>query len=195
MHRARCCIGCALARRDRPSTRSTSLWHRYTYDAAQRLASVIDARNIAIESYQYDDGDRLTSTTDAPGVRSELINEYDTLDRRIKRTVLINGQLAEETMFGYDDANRLTRQTHRAPGAGQNVPQTVSYVWDASNRLTEKTLPNGIKQIFTHDAADRLTELRYAKSDSTPIETFTSWARRSSITIESQTLNFLSVFT
>lgn len=38
---------------------------RITYDEAQRPASIIDARGIAIESHQYDQGDRLIARTDA----------------------------------------------------------------------------------------------------------------------------------
>ena len=38
---------------------------RLTYDAAQRPASIIDARNVTLDSYQYDNGDRLITVTDA----------------------------------------------------------------------------------------------------------------------------------
>ncbi|MFN0300972.1 MAG: hypothetical protein ACKVQU_11555 [Burkholderiales bacterium] len=95
------------------------------FDAQGRLIEVREADSgVQIE---YDTVNRpIRFITDAPGVRSELIAEFDALDRRIKRTVLVNGQLTEETSFGYDDANRLISQTHRAPGVGQSIAQTIT---------------------------------------------------------------------
>jgi len=53
----------------------------------------------------------------------------------------------------------------------RRIPGLTTY--DNANRLTGKTLPNGIKQTYTYDAANRLTELQYAKSDGTLIEQIT----------------------
>jgi RHS repeat-associated protein len=51
--------------------------------------------------------------------------------------------------------------------------QTASYNYDAVGRLSDKTLPNGIKATYTYDDADRVTSIAYSKTDGTVIEVVT----------------------
>jgi len=140
------------------------------YDALGRLIEVREPDHVL--TFAYDEVDRLVrESTDSANGRADVMYEYDALDRRTKRTVTVNGTLAEETIYAYDDADRLLSQTHRAPGVGASSPRTVAYVWDDGNRLTERTLPNGIKQVFSYDGASRITQIQYRKADDTVLET------------------------
>ncbi len=62
-----------------------------------------------------------------------------------------------------DNASRINSIAYRG--------QTTTYAWDTSNRLTGKTLPDGIQQNFQYDNADRVTQIQYLKPDATVIET------------------------
>jgi RHS repeat-associated protein len=117
---------------------------RVTYDPAQRVASVIDPRNIAIRSFQYDNGDRLTAATDALN-KSETI-EYD-LAGRIRQVTDRKGQA---TTFEYDQSGRITRVVF--PDA------TRSYFYDAVGRLGE--IREGSNTVaYVYDAADRVVHV------------------------------------
>ena len=63
------------------------------------------------------------------------------------------------------NASRLTNITYRN--------QTTTYTRDTANRLSAKTLPNGIRQELSYDGADRLLSLTYKKTDVSVIKTIT----------------------
>jgi len=44
-------------------------------------------------------------------------------------------------------------------------------IWDSPGRLTGKTLRDGIRQSFSYDDANRITQIQYTKPDNTIIET------------------------
>jgi|SRR5882672_2131600 len=97
---------------------------RLNYDPRRNLASVIDPRNNAIESYQYDNPNRLTQKTDAA---------------------------ARSTLYGYDGAGNLTQLTDRRNQVtrvaydAQNRPTRIDYadgssqsrIYDTLGRRTE----------------------------------------------------------
>jgi RHS repeat-associated protein len=58
--------------------------------------------------------------------------------------------------YGYDGNSRLTQITQGT--------QTVTLTYDAANRRTTLTLPNGVTTTYTHDTASRLTALTYTGS-------------------------------
>lgn len=139
------------------------------YDAAGRLVEVREPQHAIV--YAYDEVDRLIrETVDSPSARTEVAFEYDALDRRTRRKVFVNGALTEETTYDYDDAGRLLTQVHVVAAGGLPTPQTVTYVWDDGDRLAERTLPNGIKQTFTYDKADRITLIEYRGAGGTLLE-------------------------
>jgi YD repeat-containing protein len=111
-------------------------------------------------SYAYDDVGRVVQITsvDVTG-RHTVERVYDAFDRVVRRTV--GG--TDPTDYTYDQANRPLSITFRG--------QTTTYTWDAAGRLTGKTLPDGIQQSFSYDNANRVTQIQYLRSDSTPIET------------------------
>lgn len=129
-----------------------------SYDALGRLIRVAEGA-MAI-GYGYDAVGRLVTETQDTGAGFTRLNyEYDTLDRRVKRTV--NG--SDETIYVYDNASRLKEIRYRG--------QVTIYTWDDANRLKQKTLPNGNRQELTWDDADRLKQILYRKTDGTILDT------------------------
>ncbi|MBL8470557.1 MAG: hypothetical protein JNM98_02060 [Rhodocyclaceae bacterium] len=75
------------------------------------------------------------------------------------------GGTLETTRYQYDAANRLTRIEQDGPTG----TLAVTYTWDGAGRLTEKRLPNGLRQRYTWDAANQLTRIDYLKTDGTQL--------------------------
>jgi RHS repeat-associated protein len=116
-----------------------------TYDAADRVATVVDSVGGAI-TLAHDSLDRLTSETTPEGTVSYT---YDSDDRRANMTV--SGQ--PSVVYAFDAAHRLT-------GVVQGgVTTTLAY--DDANRRTSLTLPSGIVVQSTYDSDSRLTGLTY----------------------------------
>jgi YD repeat-containing protein len=55
--------------------------------------------------------------------------------------------------YTYDNANRLIQITQGTA--------TVTIAYDNANRRTSVTLPNGVVEGYTYDAASRVTEITY----------------------------------
>jgi RHS repeat-associated protein len=51
-----------------------------------------------------------------------------------------------------------------------NGTQATSYAWDAASRLTQKVLPNGIRQELAYDDANRLLSITYKRADESVLE-------------------------
>jgi RHS repeat-associated protein len=51
--------------------------------------------------------------------------------------------------------------------------RTATYNYDIAGRLTDKTLPNGLKAVYQYDAADRVTSIAYMKPNNTALESVT----------------------
>ncbi len=117
---------------------------RVTYDSAGRPETVTNPLNNTIESYQYDNGDRLTRLTD--GLSRFATYEYDTAGRRIRMT----DRKGQSTAYGYDVQDRLIRIDH--PNS------TESRTYDAVGRLIE-VRDNTSSIFFTYDAADRVVRM------------------------------------
>jgi RHS repeat-associated protein len=66
-------------------------------------------------------------------------------------------------------ANRLTQIRQAAGATNGNVQQTLSYTYDAADRLSRTTLANGITIDATYDGADQLTALTYKQASGTVI--------------------------
>ena len=117
---------------------------RYTYDAAGRLASVIDPRTNAIESYQYDSQDRLAARIDAKNKSTGY--QYDAASRLSQ----VTDRRAQVTRFEYDPANRL--------GAIVFADATQNRVYDALGRVSE--IREGGNAVSTsYDAVGRVSKV------------------------------------
>ncbi len=117
----------------------------YTYDAGNRLRTVVDSISGTI-TRGYDNLDRLTSDATPQGTVSYT---YDNAGRRASLTV--PGQSVVN--YSFDAANRLAQITQ-----GSAV---VQFSYDADNRRTSVTLPNGIVTSYSHDNASQLTGMTY----------------------------------
>ena len=86
------------------------------------------------------------------------------------------GQVKTAVTYTYDDANRLTQISQ-----GSAI---VALGYDAANRRTSLTLPNGIVVTYGYDAASHLTSLSYASGGTSLgnlVYTYDAAGRRTSI--------------
>jgi RHS repeat-associated protein len=122
----------------------------YTYDALNRLISVVDPASGATQ-YAYDNRDNLIALTDAENQTTHF--EYDANDRLVKETRPMGaethyrydaaGNLIEKidaqdqkTAYGYDSAGKLLQISYFASSGG-NVPiKTITFTYDKEGNLT-----------------------------------------------------------
>lgn len=114
----------------------------YTYDAAGRRISFIDAANRETR-YTYDVRNRLTKTTFADNTFVETT--FDGMGRPLTS----KDQEGRVTRFAYDEVGNLLSVTD-ANGA------TMQYTYDALKNLLSSTDANGNATRFEYDALNRL---------------------------------------
>jgi RHS repeat-associated protein len=147
---------------------------RMAYDAAQRLQSVTNARGNAIETIEYDDGDRPRRITD--GVGGALTMDYDPAGRLSR----ITDKAGRITRHSYDSSGRLTSierpegtqsftydavgrlvQTSDSSGTGTGTSaSTITYEYDAVDRVVAETHLVGTRNTriaYEYDPLDRRT--------------------------------------
>ena len=115
------------------------------YDTRRNLASVIDPLNNAIESYQYDNLNRVTQRTDAK-LKSTLY-QYDGAGN----LSLLTDRKGQVTGVTYDSQNRPVQINYP-----EGTTQTRSY--DAVGRLTE-IRENDNATAFTYDTVNRVIKV------------------------------------
>ena len=164
----------------------------YTYDAAGRLTQ--KRHNLQTSSYSYDDGDRLISeSTQTAAGSTSIAYTYDNANRPIQRKISFVGTgdpattpsaPIQTTTYQWNKASQIIRIALSVGNTSITNPELVStYTYDAAGRLASKTLPaaantpanaqnvvQGITQTYAFDAADRLSQIKYAKSDNTLID-------------------------
>ena len=181
-----------LAGRINSVTESDSTLSSYSYDAAGRRTQ--KRHNLQTSTYSYDDGDRLIqeSTQTAAG-STTIAYTYDNANRPIQRKITFVGTgdpattptaPIQTTTYQWNKARQITRIGLTIGTASLTNPELIStYTYDAAGRLSSKTLPaaantpanaqniiQGITQTYTFDVADRLSQIKYAKSDATLID-------------------------
>jgi RHS repeat-associated protein len=142
----------------------------YNFDAQNRLTSVVDPRG-GITSYGYDLAGRQTSITDSVGNTTSY--SFDAAGR----LTLVADPLNNTTSYAFDNQNRMTGETDRdgrrrvfvydnagnrtaeqwLNGQGQ-VTSTMTYQYDALNRLTSEQDPNS-SYAFTYDGIGEVTKV------------------------------------
>ncbi|MBI5389131.1 VCBS repeat-containing protein [Candidatus Woesearchaeota archaeon] len=122
---------------------------RYTYDAAGNEITVEDTRSVIIAK-SYDELDRIREET----VASLGINHYY-YDASVIGKLSSVEVPGAETSYNYDQRLRLTRDIK---DVGQERYTTL-YDYDAMDRITAKTLPNGRTIRYNYNAQGRLSAL------------------------------------
>jgi RHS repeat-associated protein len=121
----------------------------YTYDSMDRRSSRTDPLTHA-ESYVYDYNGNLTQFTDRRG--SVTVYQYDGLNRRTFAGFGYNGSSYQSTIsYTYDAGNRLT-------GASDSIAGTIARTYDGLDRLTDEQTPLG-EVSYTYDDANRRLSL------------------------------------
>lgn len=136
-------IASKLANLYKPITRTTKL----SYEAG-RLSTVDGPRDDVddITSFHYDQLGRL-SRMDLPSGEVITIDEYDQHARAVKFQRADHPQVSLQ----YDRYGNVSRITQ--------LGQSVDYVYNAENRLTSVTNPNGKTSTLSYDQAQRLTSV------------------------------------
>ncbi|MEK6775683.1 MAG: cysteine peptidase family C39 domain-containing protein, partial [bacterium] len=136
-----------------------------SYDPKERLASVKDSSNQTLETYTYDDLNRLIRI-DYPDL---TFKQYTYACCRIESETDRGGNT---TAYGYDGAKRLTSVTDPANGITRytyDLAGRLTEVIDAENRktaytlnplgwITQETKDDGTTTKYTYDALGRITQ-------------------------------------
>ena len=122
----------------------------YTYDEAGNVITKTDARNITA-TYGYDALGRLT-TIDLPGTNEDVSFSYDTCANGKGRLCQITDQ-SGVTSYGYDAFGNIATQSKTELGQ----TYSTSYAYDAADRITGITYPDGRTVTYTRDSIGRTT--------------------------------------
>jgi RHS repeat-associated protein len=146
---------------------------RYTYNALNQVVLKVDPIQ-GQTSISYDPNGNALSLTDALGNRTSWT--YDNMDRMATRAdsllrqqsyqydaagnmVSFTDRKGQTTTYKYDKLNRLTFVGFgtQGSGGGATYASTVSYQYDAGNRLTQAVDSVAGTISHTYDTLDRLT--------------------------------------
>ncbi|ANP52020.1 RHS repeat-associated protein [Streptomyces griseochromogenes] len=146
---------------DRGADRSLS----YELDPLGRPLSV-STRHGTTETYRYDPAGNQTHASWAGG-----FGDPDAAgDRAVAGTRLVS---AGRIMYRHDSAGRLVERSRKRLS---RKPDTWHYSWDAENRLTSCTTPDGTVWNYRYDALGRRTaKYRLAPDGTTAEEIIFSW--------------------
>lgn len=122
----------------------------YARDLAGRPTTVTFTNGIALNN-TYDTAGRIARITYTSATSTTLLDLLYTRDPsgRISR---IQESTGRDSTYSYDSLGRLT-QERITPSTGP--VETISYVYDVSGNLTQRTDSTGT-QVFTYDSNDRL---------------------------------------
>ncbi|KHD05705.1 hypothetical protein PN36_25350 [Candidatus Thiomargarita nelsonii] len=122
----------------------------YTYNSADQIATRTNARGITT-SYGYDNKGNLSTVTYSDGTPSVSFS-YDAYDRVISRTDAVG-----TTTYQYDaNSNVLS-----VDGPWDN--DTLQMTYDALDRRTSLTVPDGYTLNYGYDTQNRLSQLQFAE--------------------------------
>jgi RHS repeat-associated protein len=138
----------------------------YAYDAANRPSSLTRANGVKTD-YGYDPVGRLLSIVHARGTSNLLSLAYsnDSAGRRVsQQSSSAQPLVTEPATATYDSANRLvqrgtTTYSHDENGnltSESGLAGATTYTWDARNRLSRVTAPDGQATQFTYDFAGNM---------------------------------------
>ncbi|MCZ4097758.1 DUF6531 domain-containing protein [Streptomyces sp. H39-C1] len=135
-------------------------FHHFELDSASRVTAVNGAD--WTEAYVYDTAGNLAAATLPAGEHTSP----ESGDRSYNGTLI---QRAGHVNYTYDDQGRVVRRTQKLLSGGSRVYQ---YVWNAEDRLTDVTTPDGIAWHYEYDPLGRrISKSRLADDGTTALET------------------------
>ena len=169
--------GDAVSQNEPPNLQAT-----YTYDELSRLKTATNEAGTV--SFNYDNRNRVKNTTDVFGHLIEYEYEYDNANLNQTRLKFDGAMYAKHN---FDDANRLSNILNSSDNT------TISFTYDAENKLQTRTYPNGITTTYDYDDMDRLKRLKDSSSSATLFDRqyqYNSASRIETLTELTQTKTF-----
>ena len=124
----------------------------YTYDSAGNIIAMTDARGVQV-SYSYDALNRVI-VTDYPGSDEDRTFSYDHCNQGVGRLCTINDQSGQQN-YAYDAYGNRTTQSRTQDA----VTYLTEYRFDAANRITSMTYPNGRVVTYQRDSIGRISRV------------------------------------
>jgi RHS repeat-associated protein len=130
---------------------------QYTYDAANRLSSRLDQAN-DLTQYVYDMANRLTQR-----LYPDALNDLFGYDRANRLVSAASQRYANTVTRAYDNAGRLISETLAVAADGDGGPfsATIAYDYDAANRQTQVSYPDGSVVSRAFSARNQLAQVNY----------------------------------
>lgn len=160
---------------EKPINSSESNITKIEYDREGNTSKIMTGLNswndtdCAVNSYDYDQLNRLISSTDNSG--AETSYQYDNNSNLTR--VIDRNQIS--TFYTYDGLDRITKKANSKDGDRKaieftydllgdvtsisNEAETTRYTYDDLGRPEIIDYTNGIKQYYTYDKSDRITSL------------------------------------
>lgn len=183
---------------EKPINASESNITKIEYDREGNTTRIMTGLNswndtdYAVNSYDYDQLNRLISSTDNSGAETNY--QYDNNSNLTR--VIDRNQIS--TFYTYDGLNRLTKKANSKDRDSKaievtydllgnvasisNEAETTRYTYDDLGRPEIIDYTNGIKQYYTYDKADRISSLIIKQSSVNEIDLSYSYDRLGRLT-------------
>jgi YD repeat-containing protein len=126
---------------------------RYSYDGAGRLSEKTDARG-TVFAYGYDGNDRVNLINAVKADRGAVQTRIEFENNSSLQTRISEGDTS--TVFGYDDASRVTSRIDNVRGR----PFTTTYTYDNHGNLTKLKYRDGLEVSYEYNGTtNRLTRV------------------------------------
>jgi RHS repeat-associated protein len=142
------------------------------YDDNGNLISFTDKKN-NLTRFEYDANNRLVTTTDALG--KKVTQSRDALGR----TSTVTNARGQQTHLSYDADGRMVEKKYQLTALTSPVTETT-FTYDSVGNITQRVDSWGTTT-FSHDAANRVTNMTYPTGLSTNF-TYTSTGQIASVT-------------
>jgi RHS repeat-associated protein len=123
----------------------------YTYDNYGNPLTETDGRGNT-KTLSYDNFDRLASSLTSEGIRTRYLSDANNNKTRTTLELSANETVITDTAY-----NLLDKPTTITADIDANRRASISYTYDADDRLLTTTYPNGQREKRTYDTLGRLT--------------------------------------
>ena len=118
------------------------------FDARGRQVSCTNRINLTVTQI-FDANNNLLSVTDGQG--NTTVYVYDQRNLQTERIFADSQDAADKVVFTYDAIQRKTSQLDQKG-------DLISYQFDMANRLLQRQYPDNLNDVFSYDAASRITQ-------------------------------------